>query len=91
MIDLIVQLGIPVILVSRNYLGSINHTILSIEALQRREIPIAGIVMNGEPNLSTEAFIESKSALPVLFRVKHFDEISKSEIHRFTQTLKCLF
>ena len=91
MIDLIVQLGIPVILVSRNYLGSINHTILSIEALQRREIPIAGIVMNGEPNLSTEAFIESTSALPVLFRVKHFDEISKSEIHRFTQTLKCLF
>ena len=89
MIDLIKQLGIPVILVSRNYLGSINHTVLSIEALQRREIPIAGIVINGEPNPATESIIESMSALPILFRVGHFAEISKEEIQRFTQSLKC--
>jgi dethiobiotin synthetase len=91
MIDLIKQLGIPVILVSRNYLGSINHTVLSIEALQRREIPIAGIVINGEPNPATETFIESRSALPILFRVGQFAEISKDEICRFTQTLNGLF
>ena len=89
MIDLIQQLGIPVILVSRNYLGSINHTVLSIEALQRRDIPIAGIVINGEPNPATETFIESRSALPILFRVGQFSEISKEEIQRFTQSLKC--
>ena len=89
MIDLIKQLGIPVILVSRNYLGSINHTVLSIEALQRRDIPIAGIVINGEPNPATETFIESRSALPILFRVGQFSEISKEEIQRFTQSLKC--
>lgn len=89
MIDLIKQLGIPVILVSRNYLGSINHTVLSIEALQRREIPIAGIVINGEPNPATESIIESMSALPILFRVGQFSEISKEEIQRFTQSLKC--
>ena len=91
MIDLIKQLGIPVILVSRNYLGSINHTVLSIEALQRRDIPIAGIVINGEPNPATESFIESMSALPILFRVGHFAEISKEEICRFTKTLNGLF
>ena len=91
MIDLIKQLGIPVILVSRNYLGSINHTVLSIEALQRRDIPIAGIVINGEPNPATETFIESMSALPILFRVGHFAEISKEEICRFTKTLNGLF
>ena len=89
MIDLIKQLGIPVILVSRNYLGSINHTVLSIEALQRRDIPIVGIVINGEPNPATETFIESRSALPILFRVGQFSEISKEEIQRFTQSLKC--
>lgn len=47
-IDWLEQIKIPVVLVSRFYLGSINHTILSVDALQRRGIPLAGIVFNGE-------------------------------------------
>lgn len=83
MIDLIKQLGIPVILVSRNYLGSINHTVLSIEALQRREIPIAGIVINGEPNPATETFIATYSQIPILFKVENFSEITQEAIAKF--------
>ena len=60
-VDFIRSLQAKVILVSRNYLGSINHTILSIEALKHRKIPIAGIVINGEPNPATESFIENYS------------------------------
>lgn len=45
-IDLILALGLPVLLVARAGLGTVNHTLLSLEALQRREIPVAGIVLN---------------------------------------------
>ncbi|MEY3645986.1 MAG: dethiobiotin synthase [Bacteroidota bacterium] len=87
MLDLIQQLQIPVILVSRNYLGSINHTLLSIEALKHRQIPIAGIVFNGEPNPATESFIENDSHLPVLFRVGQFSEITRESIRHFANQL----
>jgi dethiobiotin synthetase len=87
MLDLIHQLQIPVILVSRNYLGSINHTILSIEALKHRKIPIAGIVINGEPNPATESFIENYSQLPVLFRVGHMADVDQKAISQFVQQL----
>jgi dethiobiotin synthetase len=87
MLDLIHQLQIPVILVSRNYLGSINHTILSIEALKHRKIPIAGIVINGEPNPATESFIENYSQLPVLFRVGHMTDVDQKAISQFVQQL----
>ena len=50
MIDLIAHLNLPVVLVARDYLGCINHTILSIEALKSRGIPIAYLVFNGEFN-----------------------------------------
>ena len=46
-IDLIKQLNAEVVLVSRNYLGSINHTLLSLFALKQRQIPIRGIIFNG--------------------------------------------
>lgn len=87
MLDLVQQLQMPVILVSRNYLGSINHTILSIEALKHRQIPIAGIVFNGEPNPATESFIETYSQLPVLFRVGQWPEISRETIKQFVSQM----
>jgi len=87
MIDLIEQLGIPVILVSRNYLGSINHTVLSIEALQHRGIPIAGIVINGEPNPATETFIAKYSQIPIVFKVENFSEITREAIAQFVLQL----
>lgn len=87
MLDLIQQIQIPVILVSRNYLGSINHTMLSIEALQHRQIAIAGIVFNGEPNAATETFIEKYSQLPVLFRVGDLPEISPKVISKFIKEM----
>jgi dethiobiotin synthetase len=47
-IDLIEKLQVPVVLVSENYLGSINHTLLTIEALQKKGIEILGIIYNGD-------------------------------------------
>jgi dethiobiotin synthetase len=45
-IDLIHQLRLPVLIVARSGLGSINHTLLTVECLKRRDIPIVGILFN---------------------------------------------
>ena len=50
MVDLIVRLGLPVLVVAASALGTINHTLLTLEALRSRGVDIAAVVMNGEPN-----------------------------------------
>ncbi|MGM8361036.1 dethiobiotin synthase [Flavobacterium sp. ARAG 55.4] len=75
-VDLI-QSDYKVIVVSRHYLGSINHTLLTIEALQNRKIAIAGIVFNGEENLATESIILKKTGIPCIGRISqepYFDQ-----------------
>ncbi|CAN1574664.1 BioD Dethiobiotin synthetase [Flavobacteriaceae bacterium] len=75
-IDLI-QPDYKVILVSRHYLGSINHTLLSIEALQNRKIAIGGIVFSGEENKSTESIILNKTGINCIGRIEeepYFDQ-----------------
>ena len=62
MFDLVDYLQLPTIVVVRNYLGSINHTLLSIEALKQRNIPIEGIIFCGDPNLETA----DVTVLPIL-------------------------
>lgn len=67
-IDLI-QPDYKVIVVSRHYLGSINHTLLTIEALQNRKISIAGIVFNGAENKASEAIILNKTGINFIGRI----------------------
>jgi dethiobiotin synthetase len=58
-----------VIVVSRHYLGSINHTLLTIEALQNRKIQVAGIIFSGDENTSSESIILSRTAVPFIGRI----------------------
>ena len=84
MIDLIQKLNIEVILVSKNYLGSINHTLLSVEALKSRGIAIKGIIFNGMKNQSTEEIITSLTGLAVIGRVPEMEIINKESIKMAT-------
>jgi dethiobiotin synthetase len=75
-IDLI-QPDYKVIVVSRHYLGSINHTLLTIEALENRNIAIAGIIFSGEENKATESIILSKTRIKCIGRIEqepYFDQ-----------------
>lgn len=67
-VDLI-QPDYKVIVVSRHYLGSINHTLLTIEALQNRKIQVAGIIFSGDENTSSESLILSRTAVPFIGRI----------------------
>lgn len=57
MIDLIKQLDVEVVLVARDYLGCINHTLLSIHALTTEDIPLKHLVFNGNFNPSSKEAI----------------------------------
>lgn len=82
-IDLIERLKTPVILVSQNYLGSINHTLLSLEALRIRRIPILGLVFNGPEAPDSQSILLEKSGLPMLLRVQPELQLNPEIIERY--------
>ncbi|AEE53054.1 dethiobiotin synthase [Haliscomenobacter hydrossis] len=88
MLDLIQHLNLPVILVSRHYLGSINHTLLSLEVLRSRGIELAGLLYNGAENVASEQAIEELSGIKVLGRVGEMGEISAEAIAREAAVLR---
>jgi dethiobiotin synthetase len=92
-IDLI-QNEYKVIVVSRHYLGSINHTLLTIEALQNRKIAVAGIVFSGDENKATEKIILSKTGIKCVGRIEqepYFDQnVIKEYADRFRENLLSL-
>ncbi len=58
MIDLIEQLNLPVLIVARSALGTLNHTLLTLSGLRSRQIPVAGVILNGPKNESNKQAIE---------------------------------
>ncbi|WP_264525658.1 dethiobiotin synthase [Flavobacterium sp. N502536] len=75
-VDLI-QSDYKVIVVSRHYLGSINHTLLTIEAIQNRGFEVAGIIFSGNENQSTESLILNKTGVQCIGRIDdepYFDQ-----------------
>jgi len=75
-IDLI-QKEHKVIVVSRHYLGSINHTLLTFEALKNRKINVSGIIFSGDENKATEEIILSKTKVKFIGRIDnepYFDQ-----------------
>lgn len=78
--DLIKIMQLPVIVVSMNYLGSINHSLLTIDALKQENIPIAGIIFNGPPNSETENYILEFTGIPLLGKVPKTDIMTKGFI-----------
>jgi dethiobiotin synthetase len=87
-IDWIQKMQLEVILVSRHYLGSINHTLLSAEALKSRCIPVKGIIFNGNENTHTEAVILQHTGFTFLGRIDETNMLTKEFIvqqaQRFT-------
>lgn len=77
-----------VIVVSRHYLGSINHTLLTIEALKNRNLNCIGIIFNGMENKSTEEVIQKMTGLPVLLRIREEETFNKEIVGRYAEELR---
>src|SRR6185436_11185500 len=69
MIDLMKSLGAPVVLAARTTLGTINHTLLSIQALRNADLKLKGVVLIGEENEENRFAIEHYGSVKVLARI----------------------
>lgn len=90
----LIQPDYKVVVVSRHYLGSINHTLLTIEALKQRNIALAGIIFSGDEYKPTEEIILKKTGITLLGRVEHepfFDtSVISDYANQFKEQLKAL-
>ncbi|MBL7888344.1 MAG: dethiobiotin synthase [Bacteroidia bacterium] len=90
MIDMIKKFDAEVILVVQNYLGSINHTLLSVEALKNRGLKILGMVFNGPPHQLSEDIILEHTGIKLLGRIGKETELNKEVIARYAKEFEYL-
>lgn len=87
MIDLMARLALPVVLVASSTLGTINHTLLSLEALRARGIPVAGVILNGSPSDSNREAIRRYGRVRVLAELPVFDRLDAAAIELGAATM----
>lgn len=86
-VDLMADLVDEVILVTKNYLGSINHTLLSVEVLKQKGVKIKGLIFNGESNPESERIIQKLTGLKVIGKIPKAQELNKQFILESAKTL----
>lgn len=77
-----------IIVVSRHYLGSINHTLLTLNELKYRGLKVAGIVFNGDTNKTTETIIEKMGGVTVIGRISEEAEINQEVVKKYAEQFK---
>jgi dethiobiotin synthetase len=85
--DLIVKFQCPVVVVIKEYLGNINHSLLTLSHLKDRNIPIFGVVYVGDELPETEKIIQKMTGVKTLFRVPIFPLLNKESICNFVNTI----
>jgi dethiobiotin synthetase len=79
-IELFARWGIPVVLVASTRLGTINHSLLSVEALRRRQIPLLGIAFVGDENADSERTIVTMGGVRHLGRLPLLDPLDAATL-----------
>jgi dethiobiotin synthetase len=86
-LDLIKKFSYPIILVCSDYLGSINHSLLTIEVLKEHGVKIMGLVFSGQEVKTTRAYITSYSRIPILFSIPFFEQLNRQHISSFADSV----
>jgi dethiobiotin synthetase len=90
MIDLADSLDLPIILVARSTLGTINHTLLSLEAIRRRGLPLAGVVISGPESPHNRAAIERFGQVEVIAEIPFLETVSRDTLKAVAPELDLL-
>jgi dethiobiotin synthetase len=85
MLDIARNIDSEVVIVSRNYLGSINHTLLTLRVLQDSGVKVLGLIFNGASNPSSEDVILKTTKVPLLGRIKEEYEFTKDLITTYSR------
>jgi len=86
-IDQIKRWDLPVIIVCRSSLGTLNHTLLTIEALKKRNIKILGLIVNGEKHLDNPKTLQEFSKLPIIAEFPRISNVDKNNLDRLWEEL----
>lgn len=89
-IDLIKTLAVPTLIVASSELGTINHTLLSLEAMRARNLPVAGIVLSGPENEANKQAIEYYGQIDVLGHIPLIADVNKKTFHQHLEGLRPL-
>jgi len=80
--DVFARWQIPIVLCSRTGLGTINHTLLSLEAMRQRDIPILGIAFIGDAQPDTQQIIAEMGKVRVLGRLARLEPLTPDTLRR---------
>ncbi len=86
-IDLAAQFECTLIVVADLYLGSINHTLLTVNELKARKLPVLGIIFNGDQNIESQQIILKHSGWRQLLHIKSEQKINKETISFYAKEL----
>ena len=86
-IDQIKIWDLPVIIVCRSSLGTLNHTLLSIEALRKRKIKILGLIINGEKHFDNPKTLKTFSNLPIIAEFPLIEDLNGNTLDKLWQKL----
>jgi dethiobiotin synthetase len=86
-LDLMVKLNLPVVLVTRHYLGSINHTMLSWKVLKEAGLNVVALVISGKAHESTESHFATQMDVPFI-RINELEEVSSETVAAEAERLK---
>jgi dethiobiotin synthetase len=81
-IEQLARWDLPVLLVARSGLGTLNHTLLSLEALRQRRIAVLGLVLNGDPHPDNPRTLEQFGGVPVLAELPPLDPLNAAALQR---------
>jgi dethiobiotin synthase len=87
MVDLMKRLALPALVVARTTLGTINHTLLTLEALRTRDVPVAGVVMNGVPDADNRWSIETYGRVSVVGEMPLLDPWGPDSLARHARAV----
>ena len=86
-LDVMVKLNLPVVLVTRHYLGSINHTMLSWKVLKNVGLNVVALVISGKTHKSTESHFATQMDVPFI-RIKELEEVNSETVAEEAERLK---
>lgn len=80
--DVFARWQIPIILCARTGLGTINHTLLSLETMRQRHIPIFGVAFIGDAHLDTQQIIEEMGDVRILGRLPRLELLTPDTLRQ---------
>ncbi len=75
-VDQLKEWQLPIILVARSGLGTLNHTLLSLEALRQRKLPVLGLILNGPTHQDNPKTLEQLGNVPVIAQLPHLPKLT---------------